>query len=95
MSEVEPQHPDVRSRTEAGGSDLASWEDIGAEGSAAVAVDVVARQNPFVIPWKDVQWRLRISIWVIFGVPNPPTRRHHQTEYKPIGARTSYPPPPQ
>ena len=29
MVEVEPQLPNASSRTEAGGSDLASWDDIG------------------------------------------------------------------
>ena len=45
MVEVEPQLPNASSRTEAGGSDLASWDDIGAEVGAAVVVDVLAA-NP-------------------------------------------------
>ena len=46
MVEVEPQLPNASSRTEAGGSDLASWDDIGAEVGAAGVVDVLAAYIP-------------------------------------------------
>ena len=57
MVEVEPQLPNASSRTEAGGSDLASWDDIGfsLEGGAVSVVFPDVREG-----WLD-DVRARLS----------------------------------